>query len=182
MKTDARVRYTKRVIKDSLLQLLKEKPIQKITVKELCALAEINRATFYTHYRDAFDLLAQVENELFADITTSVLGRLDNMDNLTGEVFRVVERNRELFKVLFEHGDHQFLTRLMEITRAKTLANWRKQYPRAAPRHLDYLYTFILSGAMAVIRQWVSTEAEDIPFDLVGLAKIVSDVGLRGKK
>ena len=48
---DARVRYTQKVLKDSLLQLLEKKPINKITVKEVCELAELNRATFYAHYR-----------------------------------------------------------------------------------------------------------------------------------
>ena len=49
-KTDARIRYTQRILKESLLALLKQKPINKITVKEVCELAELNRATFYAHY------------------------------------------------------------------------------------------------------------------------------------
>ena len=63
-KSDARVRYTKRVLEKSLLALLKEKPINKITVKEVCELAELNRATFYTHYSDCFALLEKIEKEL----------------------------------------------------------------------------------------------------------------------
>ena len=53
-RSDARVRYTRKVLKESLLSLLKEKPINKITVKEVCELAELNRATFYSHYSDCF--------------------------------------------------------------------------------------------------------------------------------
>ena len=56
-KRDARVRYTQKVLKDSLLQLLEKKLINKITVKEVCELAERNRATFYAHYTDCFALL-----------------------------------------------------------------------------------------------------------------------------
>ena len=48
-KSDARVRYTQRALKQALLTLLKEKSVNKITVKEVCALAELNRATFYSH-------------------------------------------------------------------------------------------------------------------------------------
>ena len=62
-KNDARVRYTQKVLKDSLLQLLEKKPINKITVKEVCELAELNRATFYAHYTDCLDLLESIENE-----------------------------------------------------------------------------------------------------------------------
>ena len=51
-KTDARKRYTQMVLKRSLLKLLKEKPVNKITVKEVCELAQLNRATFYAHYSD----------------------------------------------------------------------------------------------------------------------------------
>ena len=49
-KKDARKRYTQMVLKQSLLKLLKEKPVNKITVKEVCELAQLNRATFYAHY------------------------------------------------------------------------------------------------------------------------------------
>ena len=47
-KLDARKRYTQMILKQSFLKLLKEKPVNKITVKELCELSQINRATFYT--------------------------------------------------------------------------------------------------------------------------------------
>ena len=63
-KTDARVRYTQKVLKDSLLQLLEKKPVNKITVKEVCELAELNRATFYAHYTDCFALRESIENEM----------------------------------------------------------------------------------------------------------------------
>ena len=46
-KLDARKRYTQMVLKQSFLKLLKEKPVNRITVKEVCALAQLNRATFY---------------------------------------------------------------------------------------------------------------------------------------
>ena len=55
-KTDARIRYTQRVLKESFLTLLKQKPVNKITVKEVCEMAELNRATFYAHYSDCFAL------------------------------------------------------------------------------------------------------------------------------
>ena len=62
-KSDARVRYTQNALKQALLTLLKEKSVNKITVKEVCELAELNRATFYSHYSDCFALLEAIENE-----------------------------------------------------------------------------------------------------------------------
>ena len=63
-KMDARKRYTQMMLKQSFLKLLKEKPVNKITVKEVCELAELNRATFYAHYSDCFALMESIENEL----------------------------------------------------------------------------------------------------------------------
>ena len=63
MKTDARVRYTRKIIQETFLDLLKDKPISKITVKEICDKAEINRGTFYKHYQDCYDLLEKIEAE-----------------------------------------------------------------------------------------------------------------------
>ena len=57
MKTDARVRYTVHMIQNIFLELLKEKPVAKITVKEICERAEINRSTFYKHYQDVSMIL-----------------------------------------------------------------------------------------------------------------------------
>ena len=63
-KMDARKRYTQMVLKQSFLKLLKEKPVNRITVKEVCAPAQLNRATFYAHYSDCFALMESIENEL----------------------------------------------------------------------------------------------------------------------
>ena len=72
MKTDARVRYTKMVIKNSFVKLLQSKPLSKITVKEICDLSEINRATFYKYYCDPYDLLEKIEFEFLDELQNNV--------------------------------------------------------------------------------------------------------------
>ena len=67
---DARVRYTRMVIEDCFLALLQEKPVSKVTVTELCQMAQINRATFYKHYLDIPDLLEKTEEKLLDQIRT----------------------------------------------------------------------------------------------------------------
>lgn len=70
-KLDRRTAYTRMVIKESLYKLLEKKHLSEITVKELCAQADINRTTFYRNYMDIYDLYEQLEEELteqvFAD-------------------------------------------------------------------------------------------------------------------
>jgi AcrR family transcriptional regulator len=179
MKTDGRVRYTKMVIKESLLQLLAEKPIQKITVTEICELAQINRATFYTHYRDVFDLLEQIENELFAELSATIITEDQDPDRLTREIIRVIEGNIALCRVLFsENGDKMFLRRIVDSARERTIADWHRHYPHATTQQLDLLYTFIASGSVGMIEQWVRMGMQGPPLDLGGLSRIISEIWL----
>ena len=60
MATDRRTKYTKSVIRQALFDLLKEKPLNKITVTDICKMADINRSTFYSYYEDVYALLTQM--------------------------------------------------------------------------------------------------------------------------
>ncbi|PTG02991.1 TetR family transcriptional regulator, partial [Staphylococcus chromogenes] len=61
--TDRRVRKTQKAIKGALIQLLKQHPFEQITIQHIADEADINRATFYQHYLDKYDLLDQIEDE-----------------------------------------------------------------------------------------------------------------------
>lgn len=62
---DRRVRRTRMRLQQAMLELLKEKDARSITVRELTQRADVNRGTFYAHYKDVFDLLDQMEQDLF---------------------------------------------------------------------------------------------------------------------
>ena len=64
-KEDRRVRRTKKLLTQALTQLLQEKQINEITVKELTDLADMNRGTFYLYYKDMFDMLEKIEDGMF---------------------------------------------------------------------------------------------------------------------
>ena len=67
-KTDRRTRYTRMVIKDALLELLKEKAFSAITITDICRIAEINRGTLYLHYKNISEIL----DELFDDALKNI--------------------------------------------------------------------------------------------------------------
>ena len=128
-KNDARVRYTQKVLKDSLLQLLEKKPINKITVKEVCELAELNRATFYAHYTDCLDVTS-----------------------LMSAIYEVIERNDNACRVLVFHGcDHKILGKMIDIAREKSLDYWRGELKRATEAELDMLYIHLSNGLLHVV-------------------------------
>ena len=68
-KIDLRILKTKKVIYDALEYLMKEKPFEEIKVSDICSKALINRSTFYAHYNDKYDLLAEFINNLKNNLT-----------------------------------------------------------------------------------------------------------------
>lgn len=75
-KTDLRVIKTKATIRKAFLDLLKEKDFDNIMISDITNAAMINRGTFYLHYKDKYDLMESLENEMiekleqFADLLT----------------------------------------------------------------------------------------------------------------
>lgn len=63
-RTDRRSRKTKSALAKALMMLMQHKPISEITIKELTDAADVNRSTFYIHYQDIYDMLAQVKREI----------------------------------------------------------------------------------------------------------------------
>ncbi len=66
---DRRVRRTRKQLQTALAALMWEKDLKDITVRELTELADVNRGTFYAHYKDLYDMRNQVEQELFRQLT-----------------------------------------------------------------------------------------------------------------
>lgn len=75
-KEDRRVRRTKKLLTHGLIQLMKEKQVQDITVRELADLVDVNRGTFYLYYRDIFDMLDSIEQELFNQVNQLIAPRI----------------------------------------------------------------------------------------------------------
>ena len=63
-----RIRLSKKLLKNALLELLREKRIDKISISELCSAAQINRTTFYKYYGNQYDLLAEMEQDFFRQL------------------------------------------------------------------------------------------------------------------
>lgn len=83
---DIRIEKTERAIRTAFLALRAQKPLEKITVKELCAAAYINKSTFYAHYEDLFALSDTLEREA-VDAILQDIGKLGSYSLDTPEAF-----------------------------------------------------------------------------------------------
>jgi AcrR family transcriptional regulator len=157
-KTDRRILYTKMFLRESLLELMREKPISKITPTELCRRAGINRNTFYTHYQSTEDLLSGIEEELYGKVRGSLerLGSGLGTRALLAEICVAIAENFDLSRILLsENGDTHFLERLITLAHDQTMLSWRVAGIRADAELLEILYTYSVNGSVAVIREWV---------------------------
>ncbi len=152
-KSDARVRYTKRVLKESLLKLLKKKPINKITVKEVCELSELNRATFYTHYSDCYALLEDIERELIDAFGESLkyVGSF-NVTALIEAIYIMVQQHEDACRVLvFNGASPSVLSRMIDLAHDSSVGYWRRNLNRASETELEMLYTHLSNGLLNIV-------------------------------
>lgn len=164
-----RVRLTKKMLKIALMELLKEKPIEKITIRELCSKAEINHTTFYKHYGSQYDLLAEIESDYFKELEHCLLeDGEESRDGLTSAL-RFLDREKERWKVLINTVHEEVLAkRLFEIPIISKLLD---EYLRTMPdeNKRDYIRLFLCQGGYAIIRDWINHENKDTPEEISAL-------------
>ena len=158
MGSDARVRYTKMAIKNSLMTLLKEKPLNKITVKELCQLSEINRATFYKYYCDVFDLVKKLEQDFLDELTNHIQG---NPQRNFRETFKAIlvnlKADGELYQTLFsDNGDKAFPNRILSLGYENSLMEQDERFGSLTTTQRKWLYYFVAQGCCGILEQWLS--------------------------
>lgn len=154
-KIDLRVRLTRSLLKDALVQLMQKQHISKISVRALCELAGINRSTFYTHYTDHFDLLNKVEQEVLDNLKSylekQVLkhNRPISLQVLTN-ILDYFKENVELFKALLsENCDLAFQKDILELSLVVS------QISQSLSRKTqEYTNTFALNGAISILQKW----------------------------
>ena len=139
---DRRIRKTRKQLKDCLISLLKTKRIQDITVRELTEMADLNRGTFYLHYKDVFDLLEQTETELLGKLNSVIQKHraeelLDRPFNIFHEVYTLVYENASLVEILLgENGDLNFLNRMKQICVINVFTTGWKWFVPKVPQYL----------------------------------------------
>jgi len=166
MARDRRVEYTKMVIRDSLIRLLKEKPIHKITVKEVCELADINRSTFYKYYLSPYDWFEQAVKEC-QEITKEVLDRIDSTDTevLLTELLEKIKANCELFRVIYIHREDLF-KELLALHLEKAEVRFKDVILKNPVGNQKWDYYFLIYGCNGIVSCWIKDGMEQSPNEL----------------
>lgn len=180
---DRRTKYTKKVIKETFIELLSEKEINKITVSEICTKSDINRATFYRYYVDVYNLLEKVQEELLEEFKNSYT----NTDSSTYSIAYFTEaildtciKNKQLMKILFNTNNNiYFLNNFLEVVYEKCKLRWEKDVENITEEEIEYGAVFIFNGALGIINYWVKNDFLDSPTEIAKKIDTLSNYGIR---
>ncbi len=179
-----RIRLSKAMLKDALLQLLEEKPLEKITVYEICAAAHINRTTFYKYYGSPADLLDEIVKEVFDNLEQALdlldLSKQDrdNPDALCDAVEYVYDHRRTFTTLINSISDQVFSDRLFHIPQVEALLDVTASYT-ATDAWKDYIKLFTFQGGYAVIRAWLNRDCQESPKEIARLIALLGQQIIR---
>lgn len=144
---DIRIQKTETAIKNAFMELHSQKPIEKITVKELCRLAQINKSTFYTHYQDIYALSDAMQAETIDFVLGTIAqGEWSVRDPgaLTRAIFQATTAHRSLINGLFSVRERPRLANALE-TGVKEMI-YRKYPELREDVEKSILLTFCIQG------------------------------------
>ena len=154
-----RVRMTKQMMKDALLELLEQEKLVSISVTAICEAADIHRSTFYNYYTDVEELLKDIEQDLLDRIPTRPWG-FDQHDQeqlltLTTAYFDDVKKNKKAYRILFgESAGNSFASTLVEYFSSGyvPVSNQNDEFTDR------FVRLYIANGTVGMLREWVEKD------------------------
>lgn len=160
---DKRCRKTRKAIKTSLIKLMSEKDISVITITEIAEEADINRKTFYAHYRDLYDILDEVENDLIEKLfhildNTDILKSMYNPYPLFKELTSEINKDFEFYKLLVQSKNYNSLLNKIQGVFKDRFLELSNETIKTDKEILSFIIDFISSGITSVYKEWFSSE------------------------
>ena len=158
-----RIRVSKTMLKNALMQLLEKKSIDKISIYELCDTAQLNRTTFYKYYGSQYDLLGDIENDHFGKLEELLSESGADGEDILCKVLEALHENEMSYKILINAlPDKDFSAKLFNLPAIRMQIE--KTIPTTfSPREREQLCLFFYQGGYALIREWLNSEDREPP-------------------
>lgn len=157
---DRRINKTKTILKEKLLELLKNKQINEITVSQVTNLANVGRSTFYLHYNDIFELYEDIEKEIinelikiFNDSFPSI--NEDKTKELSKNLINYIYNNKNIFQILINQQNTNFVYKLKKLFYNEVFNEANKINPFNDKNNDKMESIFVVSGIVGIIEKWI---------------------------
>lgn len=169
-----RVMITKLLLKNALISLLKQKSIQTISIIELCKEAQVNRSTFYKHYDSQYELLDEIEIDMFSKaeewLSKFHLDESQKYDSIIS-ILTYIESNLEFCNLLFHNNaDPEFSQKIVKL--AMPFMIEKSNTSKKNDELVKFLNMYIFEGSFHLIKEWVN---DTNIISKAKLAKILED-------
>jgi probable dihydroxyacetone kinase regulator len=162
-------KYTKQALGESLKKLLQKKPLNKITVTEIVADCELNRMTFYYHFRDIYDLLEWVCKEDAEKALKNTHFSSDWKEGLA-HIYDLLLRNKAFVLHAYHSLSRDYIERyLYRITDALFvgLINEIDKDKRLDLKDKEFIASFYKFAFLGITLNWIENEMQDEPKDIL---------------
>jgi AcrR family transcriptional regulator len=187
-KSDIRIRFTKKTLREALLDLMKVSPVQNIPVKEICGKAGVSRSTFYIYYNNQYDLLREIEEEALVDIKkiTEKYQDVKKFASINQERIELIQNlldyitgnNNSIQVLLSENGDTGFQIRFFNHCLKLTQHLIKSKEAGTVDEYtIKYASVFMIGGCLSLTHEWLKN-GMDIPASEMAklMAKLVRDM------
>ena len=174
---DLRVEKTRKSIVNAFIALRAKKPLEKITVKELCEYAMINKSTFYSHYADIYNLSDTLETEVVSSIiqTLEQPGYLfDNTERATKELFLAFLSQNHLIQILFSGSRSSSLIYKIEQQLKKIFFQKHPEYKNDLSKNIGISYA--IYGTYYSFMEHQNYDQEQVIFLLGRISQYAADL------
>lgn len=153
MKQSNRVEHTKRALKTALLMLMRQKPLDKISVKEICEAADVNRSTFYVYFGSPRELLDAIQDDMYVEIL-GTKHQFTSTEEMLEQICEIVDKYRDLILLALPTREDMGMFKIFGIYRDDLVKNIMREAgvdrERAERAHL-----FVSVGSGALMTTWL---------------------------
>lgn len=149
----------------------KNKPVSKITVREICEIAGINRSTFYTHYLDVYDLFDKVEQHMAQECADTILNTYAAGGGFQAAIegmFGFILAYKVFYRIYFSEINHtsRIITLMTEPFQKQIGQLHASDFGYKIKGETNYHFRFFTAGMAAVISWWLENGCRESPHQL----------------
>ena len=171
-KNNSRARETREKINMAVYRAVTEehRPLNRITVREVCEKAGINRSTFYAHFLDIYDVVEKAEREMSERLVLTALDAADetpSVPRIFERVFAFIGENREFYRIYFDEiGQNGIIGVAWDVVNERTRPVDHRSLGFRSQAEMEYMGVLFLNGISAVIRLWIKNGCRETPQEM----------------